>query len=73
MYHLAENHVDIGTNDTLPKIPGKLLVDRRKANGNRHGFDCGVYGGKSDSRYRCNTRATSGAEEQNRRVNSIQV
>ena len=27
MYHLAENHVDIGTSDTLPKIPGELLVD----------------------------------------------
>jgi hypothetical protein len=27
MYHLAEDHMDIGTNDTLPKIPGELLVD----------------------------------------------
>jgi len=27
MYHLAENHMDISTNDTLPKIPGELLVD----------------------------------------------
>jgi hypothetical protein len=27
MYHLAENHVDIGTNNTLPKIPGELLVE----------------------------------------------
>jgi hypothetical protein len=27
MYHLAENHVDISTSDTLPKIPGELLVD----------------------------------------------
>ena len=27
MYHLAENHVNIGTSDTLPKILGELLVD----------------------------------------------
>jgi hypothetical protein len=27
MYHLAENHVDIGTNDTLLKILGELLVE----------------------------------------------
>jgi hypothetical protein len=27
MYHLAEDHMDIGTNNTLPKIPGELLVD----------------------------------------------
>jgi len=27
MYHLAETHVDIGIDDTLPKIPGELLVN----------------------------------------------
>jgi hypothetical protein len=27
MYHLAKNHVDIGTNDTLLKILGELLVE----------------------------------------------
>jgi hypothetical protein len=27
MYHLAENHVDIDTDDALPKIPGELLVN----------------------------------------------
>ena len=27
MYHLAENHVNISTSDTLPKILGELLVD----------------------------------------------
>jgi hypothetical protein len=27
MYHLAGDHTDISTNDTLPKIPGELLVD----------------------------------------------
>jgi hypothetical protein len=27
MYHLAEDHTNVGTDNTLPKIPGELLVD----------------------------------------------
>jgi hypothetical protein len=69
MYHFAETHVDIGIDDTLPKIPGELLVDafitseEERLIGNRGKFDRRVQEGESDSRSRWNAGATRGAEK----------